>query len=85
MKPLIPLAFFGLLTAGSALAQTADPYAAQPYRSPRYPAITSAPPAAGTSISAPGTRITNESSAETATGITGSGDRDRRRRGATPY
>ena len=71
-----------LSVAGIAVAQETDPARTHPVRSPRYPASTDAPPAAGTSIRAPGTVITNESSAETATGITGSGPRRGQGQGA---
>lgn len=79
MRPSLTLLAAGLAlsAASAAAAQDTDPARTRPFRSPRYPASTDAPPAAGTSIRAPGTVITNESSAETATGITGSGDRRR--------
>lgn len=83
MRPSLALlaACLALAPTGSAVAQETDPARARSFRSPRYPASTDAPPAAGTSIRAPGTVITNESSAETATGITGSGPRIRQGQG----
>ena len=75
------IAGLALSLTGSALAQETDPARARAFRSPHYPAAIDAPAAAGTSIRAPGTRIINESSAETATGITGSGPRSRQGQG----